>query len=309
MKTITFTIAGIPLNVKYRSIRPNPPFLRRFQADTKQPDNHIWQMESLPLGRINPPLNSGHFLFKKRLDNLRKRFSPAEQFFNFYRRKQNILTSLCLRYNKIPSLLSFYFDDAVEINLKERKIRHFYLRGRILNGINGLDQRLITFVYSQILAFEQGFLLHAACAAKEGKAYLFLAPSGGGKSTVAKLSKRYSVLGDDIIAVRKINHEFFAFPTPWKQGKFFNPHPSSQVKIQAIFFLEKASSLYLKPVKPEQALTKTLSTGIHFFLYTERPLAEKIFFTAANFFKAIPAYKMHFRKDDNFWPMIDKVSE
>jgi hypothetical protein len=201
---------------------------------------------------------------------------------------------------------SFYFNDPVEIDIKRRQLRYFYLRKNMSRGLN-FDSRFIVFAYSQILASIQGVLLHAAAVVKGGEAYLFFAPANGGKSTVVQLSKKYQVLGDDIIALRKIKRGFFAFSTPWKQGEFISLKPSSKVRIKAVFFLKKSNQVYFRPVKPEEALVRTLSKQIHFFLHTQRQLVKKIFFTAAGFFKTIPAYEMHFNQDDDFWPKLEMV--
>lgn len=204
--------------------------------------------------------------------------------------------------------LSSYLNGFVEISLKKKKVRHFYCRGDMPSANWGdLDSQLVTFAYSQTLALNQGILVHAAAVSKGGRAYLFFAPSGGGKSTVAQLSKKYLVLGDDVIAIRKKGKDFYAYATPWKQGKFIKAKANLKAKIKAVFFLKKSKQLNFAPLKAEESLIRVLSQHIHFFLYTKRPLVKKIFFTAANFFKTVPAYEMYFRKNENFWPRLEKV--
>lgn len=305
MKNITLTIAGIPLAIKSIKSDFSTPAFKRFQSNPDKPANNRWQLESLGIDKT--PFFQPRQLFKNKISLIKKRFIFSDQSQAECKEKQKKLSCLHSIYPNIWPSTSFYFSDPVEINLKKRKINHFYVKENATDEIAGVDSRLITFAYSQILASLQGILLHGACVIKGNEAFLFLAKGGGGKSTVAKLSKKYCVLGDDVIAVRQVNGKFLAFSTPWKQKKFIRPQSNLKAKIKAVFFLKKANYISFKPLRPEEALVKLLSQQIHFFLYTEKPLAEKIFFTAANLFKAIPAYEMHFRKNDNFWPMLEKT--
>jgi len=305
MKTVILTISNIPLSVKYRSNNSLPPSLRRFKNNSKEPTKQIWHLESLGIDKIKCSTNTTNI--KKRIDLMKERFPSTNHSRYYWMEKQESLFYLQSQYPKDLESISFYFNNPIEINLKQRKIRHFYFKEDIVDGIQTFDSRLITFAYSQILALKEGMLLHCSCVVKNGEAYLFFAPSAGGKSTVARLSKQYSVLGDDIIAIRKIKGRLLAFSTPWRQNKFIKPRASLNAPIKAVFFLKKSTRLYFEPLRPEEALIRVLSRYIHFFLYTERPQVEKMFFTAANFFKAIPAYEMHFRKDENFWSMLEKI--
>jgi len=166
--------------------------------------------------------------------------------------------------------------------------------------------RLISYAFSKLLALNKGMLLHAAAVVKDGKAFLFFGVQGAGKSTIARLSKRYKVLGDDIIAVRKAGNHYYAFSTPWKQSSFIRPGRGAKGEIAAIFFIKKSDRISFKSLQPEHALMRMLSSHIHFLIYTKRSLAKKIFFTAADFTKRIPAYEMEFEKTRDFWRELDK---
>lgn len=165
---------------------------------------------------------------------------------------------------------------------------------------------IISYTYSQLLASNSGMLLHAAAVIKEKKAFLFLGVGGAGKSTIAGLSKRYKILGDDIIAVRKKGGRYYAFSTPWKQAPFIKPDRHIKGGISAVFFIKKSDKISFRLLQPECALMRILSSHIHFLVYTKRSLTKKIFFTAADFTKKIPAYEMKFEKTRNFWRELDK---
>lgn len=305
MKNVLLAVADIPLKIELKRKEFLPPSFKQFQIDNQIPFRQPWRLESLMIDKIRP--SSDSVSLKKRLDRIKERFNPSKQTFYNYVEKEKALLSLPRSYRRNRCPISFYFDDPVEVNIKKNKITHFYLKGRILNGLDGFDHRPISFAYSQILALNEGILLHCACVAKEEKAYLFFAPAGGGKSTVAGLSKKYNVFGDDVIALRKIKNDFFAFATPWKQKGFIRPKFSFNAPLKAVFFLNKANRVHFAPLKPEEALVKTLATAIHFFLYTEKPMVKKILFTAANLFKTVPAYEMYFKKNEDFWPKLEKI--
>ena len=76
-----------------------------------------------------------------------------------------------------------------------------------------------TSFYSQLINFG-GILLHSSAVVVDGRAYLFTAPCGTGKSTHAALylrefGERAYILNDDKPAVRFEDGAFYAYGTPW----------------------------------------------------------------------------------------------
>lgn len=72
--------------------------------------------------------------------------------------------------------------------------------------------------YRQLLNFD-GMLLHASAVVRDGKAYLFSAPCGTGKSTHTalwcKLFPDAVILNDDKPALRRESGQWYAYGTPW----------------------------------------------------------------------------------------------
>lgn len=166
--------------------------------------------------------------------------------------------------------------------------------------------KLVSYACSKLLASNDGMLLHATAVAKDKKAFIFLGIGGSGKSTIASLSKRYKVLGDDVIAIRKNGRHYYAFSTPWKQAPFIIPDRHSKSRISAIFFIKKSSRISFKFLQPEYALMRILSNHIHFLACMGKPLADKIFYTATDFVRGIPAYEMEFTKTRDFWRTLEE---
>jgi hypothetical protein len=67
------------------------------------------------------------------------------------------------------------------------------------------------------LARRNGFLMHAAGAAVDGKAFVFAGHSGDGKTTLSRMlaEEGLELLSDERIAIRKMNGGFMAYGTPW----------------------------------------------------------------------------------------------
>jgi hypothetical protein len=171
----------------------------------------------------------------------------------------------------------------------------------------GFDDRLLSYAYSQILASKGGGLLHATAVSRGGKTSLFFGSSGGGKSTVAVLSRGHRIIGDDVVAVRRIGRGFYAYSTPWRQSGLVNASACIKGKIAALFFLKKSKRIHFKPLKPQEALRRIVDRHIHFLRYTEMPLSGKAFFAAEDLARGVPAYEMEFKKEADFWPLLEKT--
>ena len=96
--------------------------------------------------------------------------------------------------------------------------------------------------YRQLLNFD-GMLLHASAVVLDGKAYLFTAPCGTGKSTHTRLwlelfGDRAYILNDDKPALRLEDGVWYAYGTPWS-GKH-DISSNERIPIAAICYLHQA---------------------------------------------------------------------
>lgn len=117
--------------------------------------------------------------------------------------------------------------------------------------------------YHKLLNFD-GMLLHASCVAKDGRAYLFSAKSGTGKSTHTHLWMEtldgVTMINDDKPAVREIDGVFYACGTPFS-GK--NDESANMlVPVRAIVFLERAAENSIERITPKEALPLFMSQTI-----------------------------------------------
>lgn len=112
--------------------------------------------------------------------------------------------------------------------------------------------------YSKILAFN-GLFLHASAVEYKGRAYLFSAPSGTGKSTHTRIwqqvfGENARVFNDDKPALRCLDGKWFAYGTPWcgKDGININ----MKVPLAGITFLQQSPENRIRRLSKQEALTK-----------------------------------------------------
>ncbi len=124
---------------------------------------------------------------------------------------------------------------------------------------NGLD------FYKKLLRFE-GMMLHSSAVMMDGKAYLFSAPSGVGKSTHTRLwgrvfgTDRAQVINDDKPALRCRDGEWYAYGTPWS-GKA-TTSLNVRVPVAGICFLKRGEKNTIRRLSPQEAVFHVLNQTV-----------------------------------------------
>jgi hypothetical protein len=118
--------------------------------------------------------------------------------------------------------------------------------------------------YSGLLYFG-GFMLHSSAVVMDGKAYLFTADSGTGKSTHTSLwqkafGEKVQILNDDKPAIRIGENGIFACGTPWSGKTDLNINKI--VPIGAIGFLERSEDNWIKRVDGGEVVGKLLKQTV-----------------------------------------------
>ena len=117
--------------------------------------------------------------------------------------------------------------------------------------------------YRQLLQFD-GMLLHSSAVVKDGKAYLFTAPCGTGKSTHTKLwlenFKDAFILNDDKPALRLEDGIFYAYGTPWS-GKY-DQSRNMRVPVAGICVLRRGETNKIQSYAGRAALHDILEQTI-----------------------------------------------
>ncbi len=122
---------------------------------------------------------------------------------------------------------------------------------------------LATEFYEYLIEFG-GFMLHSSAVVHNGKAYLFSAPSGTGKSTHTQLWVKHFddayIINDDKPAIRLINGKFYVYGTPFS-GKT-NLNVNACVPLGGICVLERGETNSIEKIPPEEAMFRILDQTV-----------------------------------------------
>lgn len=120
---------------------------------------------------------------------------------------------------------------------------------------------------TKIVKDYNGFIFHCSALAVDGKAYVFTAPSGTGKSTHSKLWR--DLLGDKVIMVnddkpifRLIDGKFYVYGTPW-DGKH-RLSTNTRAEIKAIAQISQAKENFIKKATPQDMFQMIFNQTLRF---------------------------------------------
>ncbi len=125
--------------------------------------------------------------------------------------------------------------------------------------------------YRYLLKYN-GFVMHSSAICYDGRAYLFSAPCGTGKSTHTSLWQKYLgedkvvYINDDKPAIRKIDGVFYAYGTPWSGKEDLSANIKAQ--LGGITYISRADVPSIKRVDTVDAVKNLL-------WQTARPYSQK----------------------------------
>jgi len=176
-------------------------------------------------------------------------------------------------------------------------------RGNIRQSANPYSiDSVLRIVHSLILANEGGFLLHAASAIRNGRAFLFSGVSGAGKTTISRLAPPdTTLLSDEVSYVRRVGDSYWACGTPFA-GELARPGENCSAPIETLFFLEKHAENRIADIRPQEAVRRLLRNVL--FFAEDQKLVRLIFRSACEFVERTPARQLAFRPDERVWELI-----
>jgi len=149
-----------------------------------------------------------------------------------------------------------------------------------------------------------GFLLHAAGIVRGGRAYVFFGPSGSGKTTVTDLSPEDTVLSDDLTLVVRRAGRYEAAGIPFGLAHHKAPATHGCFPIASLNRLVKSPILDRKPLTGARALAEV--SACLPFVMQDRRQACRAMEVAGRALADVPAYDLRFRRDSNFWNVIQE---
>lgn len=167
--------------------------------------------------------------------------------------------------------------------------------------IASLDSFLRIFVATS-LPQRNGLLFHSAGIEESGKSFLFVGPSGFGKSTVCALSRPRRILSDEIVAVTFSRKQAFASATPFWGSLGTGPCPQTQFPLREILFLRKNQEHGKTSIGPSSAFVKLLRCVCRFDHSGAQ--TEKIMDLVGRLVETVPCSELNFRRDPGFWDLL-----
>ena len=176
-------------------------------------------------------------------------------------------------------------------------------QGRVRQTANPYSiDSVLRILHTLALATQGGFLLHAASAIRNGKAFLFSGVSGAGKTTISRLAPpQVALLSDEVSYVRRSGGAFLACGTPFS-GELARGGENCSAPIHTLFFLAKGPENRIEAIDPAEALRCLLRNVLFFAEDTE--LVKLIFRSACEFLECVPAQRLTFVPDQRVWDLI-----
>jgi hypothetical protein len=176
-------------------------------------------------------------------------------------------------------------------------------RGHIRQSPNPYSiDSVLRIVHTLVLAREGGFLLHAASAIRNGRAFLFSGVSGAGKTTISRLiPSDASLLTDEISYIRAGSDGYRACGTPFA-GELARVGENQSAQIAGLFFLAKGEENRIETIPSAEAV-RSLLRNILFFA-EDAELVNLVFRSACDFVEQVPVQRLTFVPDQRVWDLI-----
>ena len=139
----------------------------------------------------------------------------------------------------------------IEYEMKASKRIHGWAAG----GRQSAERTALCRKATNLLSQNQVILLHASAVTVSGRAYLFTAPSGTGKSTYAQMwcehfGQEAQIINDDKPFIRREQQEFIVYGSPFSGRR--NRNSNIAVPLQGIACLCRGDHTYDKPMDEDE---------------------------------------------------------
>ena len=169
---------------------------------------------------------------------------------------------------------------------------------------------ILRCICEKILEEYNGFFLHCSCLMYEGKAIIFTAKSGTGKSTHARLWReifgyKVTMINDDKPIVRYIDNNFIIYGTPWNGKHSLSNNIKAPIK--AIYYLQQAKENKVVKCDPISSISKILSQTI---LPDNKKIMNNLLDMMEKLVCNIPMFDLYCNiSDDAVYTVLDSLKE
>ena len=197
------------------------------------------------------------------------------------------------------------------MNFERSYIREFFNKPSGKEWIQPLGYyRMINVNLPRWLSRFNGILLHAAAVKiAYGDCLVFMAKSGGGKTTSAQLARNehLQVLGDEQILFEKQGSDTVAWATQFNHIT----DGLDSAKVKAVLLLKHGLRFKLERISPTEVLRRIWFDPVN--VQQRRVLTQKqgaqTFRLAWDMLASVPTYEMTFRKDYIDWDALNAISD
>ncbi|MBN1696491.1 MAG: hypothetical protein JW881_03155 [Spirochaetales bacterium] len=153
-------------------------------------------------------------------------------------------------------------------------------------------------------------LIHSCGVIRDDRGYLFVGKSESGKTTIAGLSKTYSVLNDEITMIDLDGKIPVLHSTPF--NGYFTSKVEGKAPLSSLFILRQSHKHAVTEIRKSTAV-KTIFheivpiTGLEDEITGETH--ERMLDDASEIAEKTPVYILEFRKDAGFWAEIDTMTK
>jgi hypothetical protein len=161
---------------------------------------------------------------------------------------------------------------------------------------------ILRITHSLVLAQQGGFLVHAASAIRNSRAFLFAGVSGAGKTTISRLAPPdATLLTDEISYLRRTGNGYTAYGTPFA-GELARVGANVSAPLAALYLLVQGPENRIQPVAPIDA-ARALMRHILFFA-EEKDLVARVFDSVLDFVSRVEVAQLVFTPDQRAWELI-----
>lgn len=215
-------------------------------------------------------------------------------------------------------------DPIPDLRIGERTIATFFLNGLLLfdpDGSRGCIllkagkgslwplYRLCWMQLAQLLGERRGCFVHGAALVHNGQGYLFVGPSGAGKTTLSQRFGGAMVLSDEGPVLREREGKYLLYPSPYRQTPRYRSEEDSGnregVPLAGLLFLHQASRTFLEGLTKREALAPLLLRQALFLPHLSPTGRAHLFHLFCDACDRIPLYNLHVSLDQDIWEAID----
>jgi hypothetical protein len=151
-----------------------------------------------------------------------------------------------------------------------------------------------------------GFLLHGASIVRDGRCHVFYGPSGAGKSTLSAMSRQGRVISDDLTPLLRTPHGLEALGSPFRGTYRAGDPVVGRFPVAAFYRLRKDARTFVR--RGDGACFADLLGNLP-WIVDQLPRHPALADRAHDAVAGVPFHYLHFEKDADFWPAIDRGAE